>query len=132
MPTDMQWLRRAPRCRNEGAVVSVTLALESSRVTGPACVAWSAGGLGATTPRIDGSSVTFRVPRGVFERRTLMRLELIGSAESEIPVFAWTQIPVLEETMFRAEMVSGRPVLSPPLSPNAQAAPCSDWLQAII
>ena len=38
---------------------------------------------------------------------------MIGSSESEGPVLAWTQIPVLEETMFRAEMVAGRPALSP-------------------
>jgi hypothetical protein len=130
--TDMQWLRGAPRCRTEGSVVRVTLALEASRMTGPACIAWSAGGLHATTPKIDGSSVTFCVPRGVFEYRTLMRLELIGSAESEIPVFAWTQIPVLEETMLRAEMVSGRPVLSLPAFPPMRTPSCSDWIQAVV
>jgi hypothetical protein len=42
-----------------------------------------------------------------------MRLQLISSAESDEPVLAWAQIPILEETLFRAEMVAGRPVLSP-------------------
>lgn len=97
----------------EGSMVYVTLALESSRAGGPACVAWSAGGLHATTPKIKGSSVTCCVPRGIFEHRALVQLQMIGSADSDSPVFAWTQIPVLEETMFRADMVSGGPVLSP-------------------
>jgi hypothetical protein len=130
--TNIEWLQGAPRCRNEGAVVSVTLVLEPSRVTDRACLAWSAGGLHATTPRINGSSITFCVPRRVFEYRTLMRLELIGLADTEIPVFAWTQIPVLEEAILRAEMVSGRPVLSPPAFPPMRTPSCCDWIQAVI
>ena len=94
-------------------MVYVTLVPEPSAVTGPASVAWSAGGLHATTPKIKGPSVTCCVPRGVFEQRALMRLQLVSSAESDKPILAWTQIPVLEETMFRAEMVAGRPALSP-------------------
>jgi hypothetical protein len=117
--TDAQWLRGMPRCRTEGSMVYVTLVLEPSRVTGPASVAWSAGGLHATTPKIKGPTVTCCVPRGVFEHRALMRLQMLSSAEPDGPVLAWSQIPVLEETMFRAEMVAGRPVLSPLASPPA-------------
>jgi hypothetical protein len=102
-------------------MVYITLAIEPSRLAGPACVGWSAGGMHATTPKLKGSSVTCCVPRGLFEHRALVRLQMIGSAESDGPVFAWTQIPVLAETMFRAEMVSGRPVLSPLASPLMQA-----------
>jgi hypothetical protein len=122
LSTDVHWLRGAPRCHTEGSMVYITLALEPSRLTVPACVAWSAGGLHATTPKLKGSSVTCCVPRGVFEHRALLRLQMIGSAESDSPVLAWTQIPVLAETMFRAEMVSGRPVLSPLASPTFQVA----------
>ena len=111
---DTQWLRGAPRCRVEGSMVYITLALDLSRVTGPTCLAWSAGGLHATTPRTKGSSVTCCVPRGVFDHRALIRLQLIHSAEADSPVFAWTQIPVLEE------MVAGRPVLASLASPSIQ------------
>lgn len=111
--TNARWLRGMPRCRMEGSMVYVTLTLEPSRAGGPACVAWSAGGLHATTPKIKGPSITCCVPRGIFERKALMQLQMIGSGDSDSPIFAWTQIPVLEETMFRAEMVSGTPVLSP-------------------
>jgi hypothetical protein len=111
--TDVRWLHGMPRCRMEGSMVYVPLVLEPSGVTGPACVAWSAGGLRATTPKIKGSSVACCVPRGLFENRALVRLQMIGSAESDNPILAWTQIPVLKETMFRAEMVAGRPLLSP-------------------
>jgi hypothetical protein len=115
--TDPQWLRGAPRCRAEGSAVYVTFALDPNRINSPACIAWSAGGVHATTPRIEGPSVTVCIPRAVFEHRAIMRLQVIGSAESERPVFAWTQIPVLAETMFRAEMVWDRPVLSPVMPP---------------
>ena len=114
---DGQWLRGAPRCRVEGSTVHVTFALEPSRVNSPVCIAWSAGGLHATTPGIKGSSVTMCIPRAVFEHRVIMRVQVIGFAESESPVFAWTQFPVLEETMFRAEMMWSRPVLAPPVPP---------------
>lgn len=117
---DVQWLRATPRCRIVGSMAYVTLSLEPDRLTGPACVAWSAGGLHATTPRTEDTSVTCCVPRGIFEHHALLRLQLIGTAESDRPVFAWTQIPVLEETLFRAEMVSGRPVLYPLASPMMQ------------
>jgi hypothetical protein len=120
--SDVQWLRSAPRCRTEGSMVYVTLLLEPGKLTGPACVAWSAGGLHATTPKIKGQSVTCCVPRGIFEHRALMRLQMLGSAESDRPVLPWTQIPVLEETLFRAEMVGGRPVLSSLASPPMQRA----------
>ena len=103
-------------------MVYVTLVLEPGAATGPASVAWSAGGLHATTPRIKGPSVTCCVPRGIFEHRALMQLQLVSSAESDKPIRAWTQIPVLEETMFRAQMAAGRPVLSPlasaPMGPS--------------
>jgi hypothetical protein len=115
--TDGQWLRGAPRCRAEGSAVYVTFALDPDRVNSPACIAWSAGGLHSTTPGIKGPSVTVCIPRTVFEHHAIMRLQVIGSAESESPVFAWTQIPVLEETMFRAEMAWDRPVLSPVMPP---------------
>ena len=42
-----------------------------------------------------------------------MRLQMIASADSDKPILAWTQIPVLEETTFQAEMVAGCPALSP-------------------
>jgi hypothetical protein len=113
MSNDVQWLRGTPRCRTEGSVVYITLTLEPSRVHGPICLAWSAGGLHATTPRIVGSSVTCCVPRGMFDHRALIRLQLVRAAETDSPVFAWTQFPVLEETLYRAEMVAGRPVLAP-------------------
>ena len=129
--TDAQWLRGTPHCRTEGSAVYVTLALEPSRVTDTACLAWSAGELHSTTPTIDGSSVTFCVPRSIFEHGTPIRLELIRSAESEIPVFAWTQIPVLEQTILRAEMESGRPVLSAPAFPPMKPLRRSDWIQAV-
>ena len=111
--TDVPWLRGTPRCKTEGSMVYVTLVLEPDRITRPACVAWSAGGLHATTPKIRGTSVTCCIPRGLFEHRALMRLQMIGAAESDGPILAWTQIPVLEETRFRAELVAGRPALSP-------------------
>jgi hypothetical protein len=94
-------------------MVRVTLTLEPSRVTGPACVGWSAGGLHAITPRIEGRSITYWVPRNLFEQRALMRLQIIGSTECDEPILPWTQFPVLEEAMFRAELLYGRPVLSP-------------------
>jgi hypothetical protein len=103
-------------------MVYVTLVLEPSKVNRPACIGWSAGGLHATTPRIKGSTVTCCVPRGLFEHRALMRFEMIGSDESDRPILEWTQIPVLEETMFRAEMVADSAVLSPLASPQLQAA----------
>jgi hypothetical protein len=123
--TNAPWLRGMPRCRTEGSMVYVTLLLEPSKATGPACVAWSAGGLHATTPKIKGASVTCCVPLGAFQDRALVTLQMIDSAESDKPILAWTQIPVLEETMFRAEMVAGRPVLSPlvqapPLQPGSR------------
>ena len=121
--TDPQWLRGAPRCRAEGSAVYVTFALDPSRINSPACIAWSAGGVHATTPRIEGPCVTVCIPRTVFEHRAIMRLQVIGSAESESPVFAWTQIPVLEETMFHAEMAWDLPVLSPLMpAPQQRAA----------
>jgi hypothetical protein len=119
---DAQWLRGAPRCRLEGSMVYITLILEPSRVSGPACLAWSAGGLHATTPRMSGPSVTCCVPRGVFDHGSLLRLQLLRYAEADSPVFAWTQIPVLEETVYRAEMVAGRPVLALLGSPAIRAS----------
>jgi hypothetical protein len=119
---DSHWLQGAPHCRTEGSKVHVTLALEPGRANNPVCIAWSADGLHATTPMVKGSSVTCYVPRGVFDRGALMRVQVIGLAETESLVFAWTQIPVLEETMFRAEMVWGRPVLLPPMPHPVQAA----------
>ena len=84
------------------------------------------------TPRMEGSSATCRVPRKLFEDRALLRLQLIGSAESESPVFAWTQIPVLAEALFRAEMMWARPVLSPLVLPSLHAASQPDWIAAIV
>ena len=66
--TDGQWLRGMPRCKTEGSMVYVTVVLDPDRVTGPACMAWSAGGLHATTPKIRGTSVTCCMPRGLFEQ----------------------------------------------------------------
>ena len=130
-PTEGQWLREAPRCQAEGSVVCVTVALEAAWTSGPVFVAWCGGGLHATTPRMEGSSATCRVPRKLFEDRALLRLQLIGSAESESPVFAWTQIPVLGEALFRAEMAWDEPVLSGPVPPSPRAASRPDWIAAI-
>jgi hypothetical protein len=106
-------------------MVYVTLALEPGRLTGPVSLAWSAGGLHATTPRIKGNTVTCCVPRGIFHNRAVMRLQMVGSCDAEGPVFAWTQIPVLAETMFRAEMIGGRPVLSPLAAAPMHTGACS-------
>ncbi len=113
MSNDTQWLRGSPRCRTHGSMVYVTLTLDPDRIATPVSVAWSAGGLHATTPRIKSTTVTCCVPRGIFEHHALMRLQLVGSAEQEKPIMAWTQIPVLEEALFRTQMIAGRPFLSP-------------------
>ena len=127
-----QWLREVPRCQTEGSVVCVTVSLDSSPSYGPVSVALRAEGLHAMTPPVEGSSATCRVPRRLFEERALLRLQLIGSAQSEDPVFAWTQIPVLGEAAFRAEMMWGRPVLSPLALPTLHAASRPDWIAAIV
>ena len=114
---DVRWLRGTPRCRIKGPTVCVTLHLDPDLLTGPVFLAWSAGGMHATTPMIEGAAVTCCLPRGIFEQHALMRLQLIGTVESDRPVFAWTQIPVLQEALFRADVVFGRPVLSPLESP---------------
>jgi hypothetical protein len=111
-------------------VVYVVVALETSLASGPVFIGWCGGGLHATTPGVQGSSVTCRIPRRLFEDRALLRLQLIGSAESEGPVFAWTQIPVLGEAVFRAEMMWDRPILSLVVLPSLDAASRPDWFAA--
>jgi len=109
--TDASWLRGAPKCRREGRMVYVTLNLAPSALKKPASVAWSAGGLHATTPRITGPVVTCCIPYGVFEHRAMVKLELLDSSESEQPILAWTQFPVLAETSFQAGLEAGAPTL---------------------
>ena len=110
----------------------ITVALDAAWTIGPVFVAWSCGGLHATTPRVEGASATCRVPRRLFEDRARLRLQLIGSAESEGPVFAWTQIPVLGEAVFRAEMMWDRPVLSPVVLSGFHPLSPPDWMAVIV
>lgn len=122
-PIDVRWLRKSPRCRTRGSAVQVTFALEASLIDGPSCMEWSAEGLHATTPRIDGSSVTCCVPRTLFEHGAVMRVQVIDLADGESPIFEWTQIPALHEATFRARIVAGRPTLGPrvPQTPSRLA-----------
>ena len=107
------WLRGLPACRRDGGMVYVTLALEPTRVEGPVSVGWSAGGLHATTPRVSCCTAICCIPRGVFDGRALVRLELLDSTGPDGPVLAWTQFPVLGETVFRAGFEAGLPTLRP-------------------
>lgn len=107
------WLQGSPACRSEGPIVYVTLALDPGVVTAPACLAWSTHGLHATTPRIIGESVTCGIPRGIFEHRARVTLQILDCGALEKPVYPWTQIPVLREAVFRADMAAGDPILVP-------------------
>lgn len=111
--TGATWLRGAPKCRREGPMVHVTLDLAPCALKKQASVAWSAGGLHATTPMISGAVVTCSMPHGLFERRAIVNLELLASSDSEQPVLAWTQFAVLAQTLFQAGLQAGAPVLRP-------------------
>jgi hypothetical protein len=115
VPTASQsaWLRGLPKCRREGRMVYVTLNLDSTSLKRPTTVAWSAGGLHATTPKTTGPVVTCCIPHGVFEDRASVKLELLDSPDSERPIFAWSQILVLGEVSFRAGLNAGVPTLTP-------------------
>lgn len=94
-------------------MVYVTLVLERDKLTGHPCLAWSVQGLHATTPRISDDTVTCALPRGIFEHRARVRLQILDSPAPGQPAQPWTQLPVLEETLFQADIVDGKPVLMP-------------------
>jgi hypothetical protein len=94
-------------------MVHVTLALDPAKLSGPTSLGWSAGGVHATTPKIAGSTVTCCIPRGIFTQRANVKLELLDSSESDRPVLAWTQFPVLGEAVYRAGFDGGVPILRP-------------------
>ncbi len=110
---EKSWLRGLPVCRLEGGMVYVTLALDPATLKGPTSLGWSAGGLHATTPKINSSTATCCIPRGVFAHRAQVKLELLDASEFDRPVLAWTQFRVLGETDFRAGFEAGVPILSP-------------------
>ncbi len=111
-PLQRDWLCGSPTCRSEGSTVHVTLPLGPAALSRPACLAWSAGPLHATTPRIRDTSVTCSIPRGVFEYGGRVTLQILAYGSSD-HVRAWTQIPVLQESVFRASMSAGEPILAP-------------------
>jgi len=98
-------------------MVYVTFALPPVALFRPACLAWSAGCMHATTPRIKTTSITCGIPRNIFELGARVTLQVLDYAASEETVRAWTQIPVLEETVFRAGIMAGSPVLKPLAGP---------------
>lgn len=108
----MTWLRHAPECRCDGANVYVRFDLDPKEFPGgPRSLAWKAGDMQTTTPSTTKPSITCTIPRGVFENRTRVELQILGAARGTEPVFEWTQFPVLAESSFKARMDTGAPEL---------------------
>jgi hypothetical protein len=110
----MGWLQGVPQCRCEGPLVSVTLDLDPEEIpSAPRYLVWSATGLTASTSKSSDRSMSCCLPRGIFERRTLVKLELLPAYPSDRVVRAWTHIPTLGQATFHARMLEGKPVLAP-------------------
>lgn len=110
----MGWLREAPRCQCEDGTVWVTVELNPSEVSSERrYLHWRAGGLEACTPPANGLSLTYRMPKEVFQRGTVVELTLLPADPPHQVVMPWTRFPDLGQAMFRAEWVAASPVLRP-------------------